>query len=91
MAAYTLPLPGIPRGGISSYTDENRRVRAYHILNHTRCPAGGMGDYSFAREKCEDSLKKIGFDGIFIAFKTTHFLHAMLKNVIQKNMKTGLF
>lgn len=55
MAAYTLPLPGIPRGGISSYTDENRRVRAYHILNHMRCPAGGMGYYSFAREKCENA------------------------------------
>lgn len=55
MAAYTLHLPGIPRGGISSYTDEKYKVRASHTLNHMRCPVGGMGYYSFAREKCENA------------------------------------
>jgi len=54
MAAYTLHLPDIPHGGISSYTDEKYKVRPSHTLNHMRCPVGGMGYYSFAREKCEN-------------------------------------
>lgn len=53
MVVYIPPLSGIPHDDISSYSDETHRVGPYHILNHKICPAGGMGYYSFAREKCD--------------------------------------
>lgn len=44
---------------VTYFLTANRRVRAYHPLNHTRCPAGGMGYYSFATEKCENGVGDI--------------------------------